>query len=102
MQPKTFGISSWNIRGMSEPIKKATVFSELESCATELICLQETHLTDKTKLLIRNKEFQTQYHSVYSSYSRGVSILVRRGLMLSCRDVSIDRLGCFISFVLFN
>lgn len=96
MQSRIFGISSWNIRGMSNPIKKATVFLELESCGTELICLQETHLTDETNLQIRNKKFQTQYHSVYSSYSRGVSILVRRGLTFSGRDVSIDKLGCFI------
>lgn len=89
------GITSWNIRGMGDPIKKATVFSELKSHGTDLVCLQETHLTNESKLLIRNKKFQAQFHSVHTSYSRGVCILVKKGLVFSCRDVKIDTLGCY-------
>lgn len=61
---RTVGISSWNIRGIGDPIIKATVFSDLESHGTELICLQETHLTNDSKSLIRNKKFKVQFHSV--------------------------------------
>lgn len=92
---RTVGISSWNIRGMGDPIKRATVFSELESYGAGLIRLQETHMTKVSKSSIRNKKFQAQFHSVYSSYSRGVSILVKKGVAFSCRDVRIDTLGCY-------
>lgn len=81
---------------MGDPVKRATVFLELESHGTGLICLQETHLTNETKSSIRNKTFQAQFHSVHSSYSRGVSILVKKGVAFSCRDVRIDTLGCYI------
>lgn len=96
MTPSIVGVSSWNIRGMGDPIKKAAVFTELESHGSGLICLQETHLTNVTKLLIRNRKFQAQFHSVYSSYSRGVSILVKKEVLFSCRDVKIDPMGCYI------
>lgn len=81
---------------MGDPIKKATVSSELESHGADLMCLQETHLTNESKLLIRNKKFQAQFHSVHTSYSRGVCILVKKGLVFSCRDVKIDMLGCYV------
>lgn len=81
---------------MGDPIKKATVFSVLETHEVELICVQETHLTNDTKSQFRSKKFRNQYHSVHSSYSRGVSILVKRGVLFSCREVSIDALGCYI------
>lgn len=96
MLSRTVGISSWKIRGMGDPIKRATVFSELESHGSGLMCLQETYLTNESKILIRNKKFQAQFHSVYLSYSRGVSILVKKGLAFSCRDVKIDALGCYV------
>lgn len=81
---------------MGDPTKRATVFSVLETYGIELICLQETHLTNDTKLLIWSNKFQARYHSVYSSYSRGVSVLVGRGVSFSCRDVRIDPLGCYV------
>lgn len=76
----TVGISSWNVRGMGDPVKRVAVFSELESHCVELICLQETHLTNESKSQIGGRRFQTQFHSVYSSYARGVNILVKKGV----------------------
>lgn len=90
------GITSWNIRGMGDPIKRATVLSELELLGADLVCLQETHLTNESKSLIWNKKFQVQFHSVHTSYSRGVCILVKKGMVFSCKDVRIDLLGCYV------
>lgn len=81
---------------MSDPAKKAAVFLAMEAYGIELACLQETHLTNDTKSNARNYKFQEQYHSVYTSYSRGVSILVGRSISFSCREARIDALGRYV------
>lgn len=96
MQSKVLRIGSWNIRGMGNPIKRAAIFSLLEIRGVDLVCLQETHLTKDTMKGLPSRRFQAQYHSVYSSYSRGVSILVTRSVMFSCRQTRIDSLGRYV------
>lgn len=81
---------------MGDPVKRAMIFAELESHGSGLVCLQETHLTNETTPLTRNRKLQAQFHSVYSSYSRGVSILVKKGITFFCKDVKIDTLGCYV------
>ena len=75
---------------------RAAVFATLEKHGIGLMCLQETHLMKNTSYLLQSKKYPTQYHSVHSTYSRGVSILVRAGVGFSCRQVSIDEYGRFI------
>lgn len=90
------GIGSWNVRGLGDPDKRTAVLSELEAQGVDLICLQETHLSNETRTRFGGRKFQTQFHSVYSSYSRGVSILIKKGVSFTCRGVQIDTLGCYI------
>ena len=96
MRPKKLKIASWNVRGWGDPIKKAAVFSMLKGHGVELICLQETHLTKETKLKLVNRKYQHQYHSVHSSYSRGVSIMVKKGVSFACKELKIDEVGRYI------
>ncbi|PIO34906.1 hypothetical protein AB205_0131840 [Aquarana catesbeiana] len=87
---KTLNIGSWNIRGMGDPTKKAAVFSVMEAYGAELVCLQETHLTNETKLQVRCNKFQEQYHSVHSSYSRGVATSITIGTTIwICHSPSV-------------
>lgn len=96
MQFRTFNIGSWNVRGSDNPGKKAAVLSTLETHGVHLACLQETHLAHDTITQFRSRKFQRQYHSIYSSYSRGASIIFRNGISFSCREVSIDKQGCYV------
>ena len=78
-------------------MKKAAIFTTLEWYGVEVICIQETHLTKETKLkLINKRKYQSQYHSVHSSYSRGVSIMVKTGVSFACIESRIDELGRYI------
>lgn len=96
MQAKRNNIGSWNVRGLGTSVKKMAVFSMLEKYRVELVCLQETHLTKHTAQQFQTKKYQYQYHSVYSSYSRGVSVTVKTGVNFSCRQSSKDELGRYI------
>lgn len=96
MLAKTLKIGSWNVRGLGTPLKRLAVFSMMESCGADLVCLQETHLTKETIHHLQMKKFQTQFHAVHSSYSRGVSVLVKSGVKFSCSQVRIDELGRYI------
>lgn len=96
MQAEMLKISSWNVRGLGTPLKKLAVLSVLENYRVDLVCLQETHLTRDTTQFLQMHKFQHQYHAVHSSYSRGVSILVRTGVNFSCRQTRIDEMGRFI------
>lgn len=96
MEAKPLKIGSWNVRGLGSPLKRMAVFSVLESCGVDLICLQETHLTKDTSQQLQLKKFQYQFHAFHSSFSRGVSIIVKAGVKFSCRQTSIDDLGRYI------
>lgn len=80
MLAKTLNIGSWNVRGLGTLAKRAAVFTMLERYGVELVRLQETHLIKHTVQQLQNKKYQCQYHLVYSSYSRGVSVIVRAGV----------------------
>lgn len=93
------GMWSWNIRGIKNLIKKNAMFAELARCGPLIVCLQETHLTKDTVSLIQNKKYPIQYHSVYSAYARGTSILISSKAQVSCRQAVVDPQGRFILLV---
>ena len=96
MQSKTLSLGSWNVRGLGTAAKRAAVLSMMERNGIELICLQETHLTKNTTDSLQSKRSPIQYNAVHSTYSRGVSILVRAGVRFSCRHTSIDENGRYV------
>ena len=89
-------IRSWNIRGMGDPIKRALVLASMEGKGPGILCLQETHLTKDSMTHLGTRKFSYRYHSVHSSYSRGVSILISKGLPFSCEQSWIDEQGRYI------
>lgn len=95
-EPMVLNIGSWNVRGLGTPAKRAAVFDMLDIFKIRIACLQETHLNQDTKSQIRNKRFQCQFHSVHTTYSRGVSVLIERGVAFTCRQCKIDVEGRYI------
>lgn len=89
-------IGSWNVRGLGTPAKRALVFDMLDTFKVGIACLQETHLTRDTKTQIRNKKYRCQFHAVHTSYFRGVSVLIGREVVFTCRQCNIDAGGRYI------
>lgn len=89
-------IGSWNVRGLGSPVKRAAVYDGLDTLKVEIACLQETHLTKDTKNNLWNKRYQHQFHSTYTSYSRGVSTLIGSGVAFICRQCRIDEEGRYV------
>lgn len=48
MQFKMINVCSWNIPGLSDPIKRAAVITAVTALQASVVCLQETHLTKET------------------------------------------------------
>lgn len=70
------GFVSWNVRGLGDGVKRVALFSTLKKYALAVVCLQETHLQPGTLSMLKHGPFHTQFHSMHTAYSRGVSILI--------------------------
>lgn len=84
--------------GFWRPRKKAAVLLMAKMYGAGLLCLRETHLTNISIPQLGWGDFQTQYHSVHISHSRGVSILIRSGVTFTCMQIKIDELGGIFSY----
>lgn len=102
-------IGSMNVRGLSDPLKRCDVFDWLREKELSLICLQDVHF--KTDLL---KRYEDEWGgrvilNAHTSASRGVAILVKKGLDCEVEEMYRDEGGnilqvkvslCEIDFVL--
>lgn len=82
--------------GMGDSHKKTAVHLIAKTYEAAILCLQETHLTKVSTPQLRCRDYGTQFHSVHSSYSRGVSIFIQSGVAFSCIQSKIDELGQYI------
>lgn len=95
-------IGSWNVWGLGSPAKRAVVFAVLDTFKVGIACLQETHLTKDTKINVRKRRYQHQFHSMHTSYSRGVSVLIGSGVAFSCRQYKSEGRYVFLHCVTEN
>lgn len=73
--------SSWNVKGINEPFKRGKVLAHLKSLNSEIIFLQETHLKKDSHLRLRCKWISQVYHSSFPFKTRGVAIMIRKGVL---------------------
>lgn len=92
----TIYVISWNVRGLNSTIKRSLVFNYLKKYSPQLVVLQETHLVGSWILGLKKAWVGAHYHATYSSYSRGVSILVHKKLPFPLIDLKTDSEGRFI------
>lgn len=93
---RCMNVCSWNARGVKEMWKKQAIFSMARLRDVGIFCLQETHLDKGTTSVLRHRNYQEQYHSTYTSYSRGVSVQISTGLVFSCRQSKLDKKGRYV------
>lgn len=70
--------TSWNVKGLNQPVKRNKVLHHLQSMGIDIAFLEETHLkTDNHSLLYKRWVGQI-YHSHFSCKARGTAILTNR------------------------
>lgn len=92
----TCRIISWNVRGLNCKIKRALVFNYIKKFNPDVIILQETHLRGQKILALKRPWIGATYHSVYSNYARGVSVLVSKTLPFQLVDLHVDQSGRYV------
>lgn len=96
---ETFSVLSWNVRGLNSKFKRALLMRYLKTHSPHFILLQETHLTGSKVLTLKKPWIQRAIHATYSSYARGVSILIHKKFPCVIEDVCTDPQGKFAMVV---
>lgn len=90
-------IFSWNVRGLNSKFKRATVFQYLKQVKPHIVLLQETHLEGSKILSLRKPWIQRAIHATYSTYARGVSILISKAIACTIHQVVTDPGGRYVA-----
>ena len=95
-----FGIATYNVRGLRDPMKQRKIFNMLHHAPHDIIMLQETHSSKSIE-----KIWRTEWggHAIFShglTNSRGVAILIKRTIGLDIGNVSRDTNGRIIAIQL--
>ena len=90
------GFLSWNVRGLGTPQKRSQVITNILQTKAQIICLQETHMIPDTTNQLCKPWIQWSIHSSYSTYARGVSLLVHRSVPWKCFQKKVDPEGQYV------
>ena len=86
-------IMSLNVRGLGNKTKRGEIFYQLRQSCAKIICLQETHSTDKTSKMWAAEWGGEAIFSHGTSNARGVAILVKRNSNVKIKNVIKDKVG---------
>lgn len=84
---------TWNVCGLNSPKKICSVMTYLDRLDVEVAFLQETHLTKLSESNVGMRWAGVRVASSYSSYSRGVMILVKKGIPFTVLRSETDEQG---------
>lgn len=87
---------SWNVRGLNNKFRRALMFQYLKTITPHVVFLQETHLDGSRVLALRRAWIQRAMHATYSTYARGVSILISKAVPCTIHHVISDPGGRFL------
>lgn len=83
-------VLSWNVRGLGSGVKRPAVPHVAKCLQASILCLQETHMYKEQSVQFLARMFSQQFHSAYSSFLRGVSILIPQGTLFTCSLSVLD------------
>lgn len=87
---------TWNVNGIHTPIKRRKVLAFLKKEGVQIALLQETHLNDQEHAKLSQGGFGQVFFSSFTSRSRGVVILVKRGMPFQLVEVVKDTRGRYL------
>lgn len=90
---------SWNVRELNSKFKRALVLKYLRTHCPLIMFLQETHLLGNAILALKCPWIQRAIHATYSSYARGVTILLYKSLPCNIEVVVTDPDGRYAMVV---
>ena len=88
--------TSFNCKGLNNPIKRSKVLHHLRHLSAHVIFLQETHLKASDNLKLKRGWVGQTYHSSFPGKSRGVAILFHKSVPFVQSNVISDPNGRFI------
>lgn len=72
---------SYNVKGLSSPIKRKKIFNQLRKMQCSIALLQETHLSDGEHLKLRREWVDQVYSASYNKGKRrGVAIMFAKSV----------------------
>ena len=90
-------ICSYNCRGLNSTKKRFDLFTLFKEKKVDVLCLQETHFTEEIEHKIYQQWEGVCFYSHGSSNSKGVAILLRKGLDIKVAECKKDNNGQFIA-----
>lgn len=92
----TLDILSWNTRGLNSLVKRSLVFRFIKTYNPHICIFQETHPVGSKTLALKQPWVGSHYHSTYSTFARGVSVLVNKSLPFKLLDMALDSDGIYV------
>uniref|UniRef100_A0A3B4VKF1 exodeoxyribonuclease III n=1 Tax=Seriola dumerili TaxID=41447 RepID=A0A3B4VKF1_SERDU len=96
MRSSAVRFTSWNVKGMRGPVKRAKFFAHLKKLKTEIAFLQETHLVTADHMKLRKPWVGQLYHSQFNTKARGTAILICKNVQFSLKESISDPQGRFV------
>ncbi|KAJ1109002.1 hypothetical protein NDU88_006372 [Pleurodeles waltl] len=87
---------TWNVRGLKDKRKIRLVTAYVKRHGIDICMLQETHLMAAAVGRLKVGWVGEAHCSTYSSYARGVAIIIRKGLQWRTREIIIDPNGRYV------
>lgn len=87
---------TWNVRGLNDRRKARLVQAYLQRHEVDICMLQETHLIHPAHKLLKSGRWGEIYDAGNSKYSRGVAVLIRKGLHWQMSKVTKDNDGRYL------
>lgn len=88
--------TSWNVKGLNEPVKRSKVLHHLQTLGTHIAFLQETHLKTDRHFLLQKRWVGQVYHSQFSCKARGTAILIHKSVPFTLSKTKIDKNGRYV------
>ena len=90
-------ICSYICRGLNSTKKRFDLFTLFKEKKVDILCLQETHFTEEIEHKIYQQWERVCFYSHSSCNSKGVAILLRKGLDIKVAECKKDDNGQFIA-----
>uniref|UniRef100_A0AAX7TZQ2 exodeoxyribonuclease III n=1 Tax=Astatotilapia calliptera TaxID=8154 RepID=A0AAX7TZQ2_ASTCA len=97
MTTRGIKVISFNVNGLTNPIKRSRILNKMKKDRAQIVYLQETHLNNNEHEKLRRMGFTNMFSSAYESgRRRGVVILISRALNFEKSFELKDKDGRFI------
>lgn len=87
---------SYNAHSLNSPYKHSPLWRDVMKSQAEIICLQETHLTQPDVLRLKHKLFLHVFHSTFHLKKAGTAILIKHSMAFTPIESILDPKGRYI------